>query len=121
MSIALLVCDDSRMARKQVIHALPAFGEYQITEANNGLVCLDIIKQQEVGLLFLDLTMPELDGVGVLEALKQQQFPGFVIVVSADIQPQMKARVEALGALHFFHKPVNSSALAQLLKTYGLY
>ena len=51
-------------------------------------------------LIFLDLTMPEMDGYGVLETLKRR-VRSKVIVVSGDIQPEAHERVMALGALDF--------------------
>ena len=52
-------------------------------------------------IMFLDLTMPEMDGYGVLETLQKEGLNSFVVVVSADIQPIAQERVKQLGAIAF--------------------
>ena len=120
MALPVLICDDSLLARKQVRKSLPEFFDAEITTAGNGLEALAILRSQEIGLVFLDLTMPELDGIGVLEAIRKEGLDCFVIVISADIQPEMQKKVTELGALAFIHKPVNSDKLIVILKQYGL-
>jgi len=63
--------------------------------------------------------MPELDGIGVLEAIKAEAIDCFVIVISADIQPEMQKRVMELGALAFVQKPVSEDKINGVLKQYG--
>lgn len=120
MALPVLICDDSLLARKQVRKSLPEHFEAEFQTAANGVEALAILRQQEIGLVFLDLTMPELDGVGVLEAIKAEQIDCFVIVISADIQPEMQKRVMELGALAFVKKPVSEEKLTGILKQYGL-
>jgi two-component system chemotaxis response regulator CheY len=120
MALPVLICDDSLLARKQVRKSLPESFDAEFQTAGNGLEALTILRSQEIGLVFLDLTMPELDGIGVLEVIKAEGIDCFVIVISADIQPEMKKRVMELGALAFIHKPVNEEKLHSILKQYGL-
>ena len=120
MALNVLICDDSLLARNQLKKSLPADFDATIVTATNGLEALAVLQTQDIGLVFLDLTMPELDGVGVLEAIKAQALDCLVIVVSADIQPEMQKRVMALGALAFIQKPANADKLAEVLRKYGL-
>ncbi|MCC5851379.1 MAG: response regulator [Alkalimonas sp.] len=120
MSLTALICDDSVLARKQVKKSLPENFAATVLTASNGQEALDILSTQEIGVVFLDLTMPELDGIGVLEAIKARQLKSCVIVISADIQPEMQKRVAELGALAFIQKPVNPDKLNQILSQYGL-
>jgi two-component system, chemotaxis family, chemotaxis protein CheY len=120
MSIPLLVCDDSAMARKQVKRALPEDWDVSVTFACNGVEGLDAIRAGKGEMVFLDLTMPELDGYSVLQTIKEEALKTVVIVISADIQPEARERVIALGALDFIKKPVDSKKLRDVLKKYGL-
>ncbi len=120
MAIPLLICDDSNMARKQVKKSLPAGWDVDITFATNGQEGLEMIRQGKGEMVFLDLTMPELDGFGVLEAIRKEDLPAVVIVISGDIQPQARERVMALGALDFIRKPVNPTKLQETLEKFGL-
>jgi CheY-like chemotaxis protein len=70
--------------------------------------------------MFLDLTMPNIDGYGVLEVLQAEGLNCIVIVVSADVQPQARERVLAMGAIAFIPKPVNPEGLQEVLRQYGI-
>ncbi len=120
MALPVLICDDSILARKQVRKSLPETFDAEFQTAGNGIEALQVLRTQEIGLVFLDLTMPELDGIGVLEAIKAESIDCFVIVISADIQPEMQRRVMELGALAFIQKPVSEEKIAGVLKQYGL-
>ena len=121
MALPVWICDDSILARKQVRKSLPETFDVEVQTATNGLEALAILRTQEIGLVFLDLTMPELDGLGVLEAIKAESIDCFVIVISADIQPEMQRRVMELGALAFIQKPVSEDKLHGVLRQYGLF
>jgi len=120
MAIPLLICDDSLMARKQVARSLPAGWDVDISFATNGAEGLEAIRAGKGEMVFLDLTMPEMDGYQVLEAVRNEGHKCIIIVISGDIQPTAKARVVQLGALDFIQKPVNPGSLANVLHTYGL-
>jgi two-component system, chemotaxis family, chemotaxis protein CheY len=120
MATPLLICDDSNMARKQVMRSLPPHWEVDITYAGNGLEALAAIRAGKGEMVFLDLTMPEMDGYGVLETIRRDDLKAVVIVISGDIQPEAQARVKALGALDFIKKPINPEKLAETLNKFGL-
>ena len=120
MSIPLLICDDSAMARKQVKRALPEGWDVDITMATNGVEGLEAIREGKGEMVFLDLTMPEMDGYGVLNAVKEEGLKAIIIVISADIQPEARERVMGLGALDFIKKPVDNKKLSEVLNKYGL-
>lgn len=121
MSLPVLICDDSGMARKQMARALPKDWDITINFAADGEECISALKKGLGDLLFLDLNMPVLDGYGVLEAIQREDLPAMVIVVSGDIQPEARARVLKLGALEFIKKPTDTDLVAGLLESYGLY
>lgn len=120
MTIPLLICDDSKMARKQVQRALPEEWEVDITFATNGNEALEAIRAGKGEMVFLDLTMPLCDGYGVLEVVKNEGLKSVVIVISGDIQPEAVDRVTSLGALTFIRKPINADKLRETLNTFGL-
>ncbi len=120
MATKVLICDDSNMARKQMARALPDNWEVDVIFAKHGQEALDIIKQGQAEIMFLDLTMPVLDGYQTLEAIKKEDLPIMVIVVSGDIQPEARDRVKKLGALEFIKKPIDKEKAEQVLIDYGI-
>ncbi|GAC15629.1 response regulator [Aliiglaciecola lipolytica] len=121
MSFPVLICDDSAMARKMVQRSLPENFASEIDQACNGQEAISKLAESSFALLFLDLTMPIMDGIEVLEEIKKRCIEVFVIVISGDIQPEMKSRVAKLGALDFIEKPVDKSKLQDVLTRFGLY
>ena len=120
MTTPILVVDDSPMARNILIKSLPSTWDVEITQAVNGLEALDAYRAGKADVMFLDLTMPVMDGYEVLENLQKEGLNSFVIVVSADIQPLAQERVKKLGAMAFIKKPVNPDLIESVLKQYGI-
>ncbi len=120
MSTPVIICDDSSFARKQVARALPSGWDIDITYATNGEEAITAIKAGKGDIIFLDLTMPILDGFGVLEFIRKSDSPALPIVISGDIQPDSYKRVMASGAVAFIKKPVDVEELTEILTDYGL-
>lgn len=116
MSYSILICDDSALARKQMARSLPAALSADITFATHGLEALALLEQNSYQLMFLDLTMPELDGFGTLEAMQSNNDSTPVVVVSGDIQPKARERVMALGAKAFIQKPISQTDLNAVIR-----
>ncbi|MBF7144496.1 MULTISPECIES: response regulator [Pseudomonas] len=119
--VPLLICDDSNMARKQLLRALPEGLELSVTQAENGQQGLDAIRQGLGKVVLLDLTMPEMDGYEVLAAIRKEGLQAQVIVVSGDVQDEAIRRVLALGATAFLKKPANADELRAALARCGLH
>ena len=120
MSTPVTVVDDSALSRKMMIKALPAEWSVDITQAANGMEALEAYHAGKAHVMFLDLTMPVMDGYQVLENLKKEGLNTMVIVVSADIQPLAQERVLALGAMAFIKKPVDTGILRKILAEFGI-
>ncbi|MDO6638568.1 response regulator [Shewanella sp. 5_MG-2023] len=120
MTIPILICDDSGLARKQMARTLPKHWDVEISYATNGEEGLEVIRQGKGEIVFLDLNMPLMDGYEVLEAIQREDLPALVIVVSGDIQLKAHERVKALGALDFIQKPVSAESISNILEEYGI-
>lgn len=118
--IPLLICDDSNMARKQLLRALPADWGVSVTMATNGREGLEAIRQGLGQVVLLDLTMPEMDGYQVLAAVRAENLQAKIIVVSGDVQTEAIRRVLELGALAFLKKPADPDELKKTLESLGL-
>jgi len=118
---SILVCDDSTVARKQVVRCLNECIDADIQQAKNGKEALEQLHHGQFDLVCLDLTMPEVDGIAVLEQVKANKIESYVLVISADIQQKMRERVAQLGAIDFIHKPINKTQLNEVLHKFGIY
>lgn len=113
----ILVVDDSKLARLSLIKTLK---EYEPTaeciEAENGAVAVELFKAESPRVVFLDLTMPVMDGYEALKLMMQIDSNAQVVVVSADIQTQAQEQVLALGAKLMVPKPINSDKMLGVLQ-----
>lgn len=100
----ILIADDSMFQRKLMKDAVVEMG-HEYIEAKNGQEALDLINDQNPDCLMLDLLMPVMDGIQLLEELKKVDSPLPRIVLSADIQESTISKCLELGALKFLNKP----------------
>jgi chemotaxis protein CheY-P-specific phosphatase CheC len=121
MSIPVLICDDSSVARKLMTRSLPSDWDIDISYAVDGSEALDQLKAGKGDILFLDLNMPVMDGYETLEAIVKNNIQTTVLVVSGDIQPEAYNRVMALGAVTFIKKPIGEVELTKILHELDLY
>ena len=83
--IRVLVVDDEAPARQRLMDILekdPAIAT--VLEANNGQIAVEIIERQSPDLVFLDVQMPELDGLEVIEAVGADAMPLTIFVTAYD-------------------------------------
>lgn len=115
----ILVVDDSRLARASIIKVLKeAFGELdEIVQGTNGEEAVSLYKEQSPQIVFLDLTMPVMDGFEALRQIKAIDSNAHVVVVSADIQNKAVSQVMSDGAMMHVQKPITSEKMAEIIKT----
>jgi len=112
-----LVTDDSKLARRTLIKSLKEYvSEEKIFEANNGLEALKLTLKEKPDVVFLDLTMPVMDGYEVIPKIKDINPNIKIVVVSADIQEKAKEKVYALGANLHVQKPIKSDKMKAILE-----
>jgi DNA-binding NarL/FixJ family response regulator len=100
-SAGVLVVDDSLIFRTGMVRAVRACSGLELLgEADGGEAALRAIAELEPDLVILDLRMPDLDGIGVLERLRAQDPPPAcrVLVISATLDDGVEGEVLAAGA-----------------------
>ena len=108
-------------ARRQMARSLPDGWDVDISFAENGEQALALVREGKGDVVFLDLNMPVMDGYQTMEAIRQQDLPCLVVVVSGDVQAQAREKMLALGALDFIRKPIDNEKLSHILASYGIY
>ncbi|WP_241761442.1 response regulator [Sulfurimonas gotlandica] len=111
----ILVVDDSKLARLSLIKAVKNVEpSTEFFEAENGAIAVEIFKKEMPRVVFLDLTMPVMDGYEALIEIMKIDPDSQVIVVSADIQAQARERVLSLGAKNMCAKPINDEKMQNI-------
>lgn len=121
MTTPVLICDDSLFARRAMERSIPDAWDVEISFAENGKEALTLVRAGKADVMFLDLNMPVMDGYQTMQAIRNEDLPTMVIVVSGDVQPEARKRMIALGAVDFIQKPIDNLKLSQILQQYGLY
>jgi two-component system, chemotaxis family, chemotaxis protein CheY len=100
----ILLIDDSSLSRRIMRGILQPQG-HQIIEASDGMSGIETYLLEKPDLVMLDLLMTGMQGLEVLEKLKQIDPTAQVIVATADLQHWTKTMVEEAGAKGFVNKP----------------
>ncbi|MGR5109174.1 response regulator [Vibrio jasicida] len=116
----ILICDDSAVARKLISRSIVHETSLHLIEAQDGYEALTILAEQNIDVLFLDLTMPIMDGFEVLESLPVSNYPTQVVIISGDVQQEAKQRCLDLGAIDFIAKPLSEEQVIPLYEILGL-
>lgn len=107
---AILVVDDESNIRRMVARLLEAEG-YRTREAEHGVAALAAVEAEEPDVVLLDLAMPELDGLGALERLRERWPALPVVMMSGRATLTDAVQATKLGAFHFIEKPLSPEAV----------
>lgn len=110
----ILIVDDSRVARLHICSILSNQG-YVTRQAENGIAALEKISEEKPDLVILDLLMPEMDGIMLLKKLNAMKLTMPTIVISADIQEDVKKECFELGVSAFLNKPFKVQELIDIV------
>jgi two-component system chemotaxis response regulator CheY len=111
----VLIVDDSMFSRSMIKKVVNKIG-HEAIEAANGLEGLKKIIDEKPDIVFTDLLMPEMDGVGLLTAVKEKNLEIPIVVVSANVQNTVRQQCLELGATEFFNKPPDKEKLQKYLE-----
>jgi CheY-like chemotaxis protein len=106
----ILVADDDDFTRRCLSELLTANG-YQIVEARDGREALEALSRLAPDLILLDLMMPNLSGLEVLQRLGAHRPPPPVIVISSMDTPNLTAQALRTGACRFVTKPFHPAEI----------
>ena len=113
LRLRAIVADDERPARAFLISLLRRRPDIEVVaEAESGLDAVTAIERERPDLAFLDLQMPELDGLGVVRLLKKRHVPLVIFVTAYE---EYALRAFELNAVDYLLKPVSGARLSEAL------
>lgn len=116
MGLKVLIVDDSKLARMAVAKVLGKLQpDWTRLEAADAAEALALVRREAIDIVLLDFNMPGQDGLSLAADLQllRPQVP--VAVISANVQHEVMARADAVGA-KFLPKPLTEEALAAFLR-----
>ena len=115
-TLTTIVVDDEELACDELAYLLRDFPEVEvIATGSNGLQALDLIQKLEPEIVFLDVHMPGLDGMGVVRQVREKglEAPYFIFITAYD---QYAVEAFRLQALDYLLKPVDKGRLAETIE-----
>lgn len=107
----VLIVDDNKMNIKVASHIMKPYN-FEIDEALSGEECLNIIKNKDYDLIFMDYMMPDMDGIETLKNLKKiEGFKTPVIVLTADAVVGAREKFLKAGFDEYVSKPIIKESL----------
>ncbi len=120
MSKKVLIIDDSKTARREIVRLVHNQG-LMAFEAENGRVALETLKKRtDIGLIFCDINMPEMNGLEFLQALRAD--PAFqetpVVMLTSEAAEDVLEQAKQYGVKGWILKPAQSSSVKALMEKY---
>jgi two-component system response regulator LytT len=115
-TLTTIIVDDEKPASDELAYLLKEFPEIEVVATgSNGLEAIDLIQKLEPELVFLDVQMPGLDGMGVLRRLRERgvEMPHVVFVTAYD---QYAVEAFRLEAMDYVLKPVDRDRLEETIE-----
>lgn len=104
----ILIVDDSSFSQKMISFLMKKFLKgAEFFFANDGQEGIDKYKEINPDYILMDLLMPVLNGKELVKLIKEYDANAKIIVISADVQKNVKQEVESLGIVSFINKPFN--------------
>lgn len=118
MSIKVMLADDHILLREGIKNLLEFDGSIEVIEqANDGFECLDKLKEVRPDILLLDINMPGMNGIEVLEELKSRKDSVKVLILTVHSEVEYLVKAVDIGANGYILKDSGSAELKQAIET----
>jgi two-component system chemotaxis response regulator CheY len=111
----VMIVDDSKMIIKLIQGFLETYNIEIVGTASDGKAAIDLFKKTNPDIVTLDITMPELDGLTVLEEILKINASAKVVVISALTDNATALKALRMGAKDFIPKPFKEENLKVVL------
>jgi DNA-binding NtrC family response regulator len=113
----ILIIEDEAAIRRVLVKILSEENEaYEVIEAEDGLVGIELIKKEDFDLILCDIKMPKMDGVEVLEAVKKFKAEVPIVMISGHGDLDTAVNTMRLGAFDYISKPPDLNRLLNTVR-----
>src|SRR3990172_2895847 len=111
-----LAVDDSEFARRTLIKVLATIGGTLVGEASSGLDAVHKYKSLKPDIVFMDITMPGVEGIDALEMILRDDSTAKIVMVSSLGHHDLVKDALKKGAKHFITKPVQNAPMEDIIR-----
>jgi len=112
----VLIVDDATFMRMMIKDILEKNGYQVIGEAGNGLKAVELYKAEKPDVVTMDITMPEMDGIEAVKAIREFDPGAKIVMCSAMGQQSMVMDAIRAGAKDFIVKPFQADRVLEAIK-----
>lgn len=112
----VLIVDDSSIIRQTIKRYISGENVQIVGTAENGKVALELFKKTNPDIVTLDITMPEMDGLTLLEAMLEMNKDVKVMVITALSDKSTGLKAMKMGAKSYLTKPFTENTLKEIMK-----
>lgn len=116
MATKVLIVDDAAFMRMMIKDILEKNGYEVVGEASNGLKAVEIYKAENPDVVTMDITMPDMDGIEAVKAIRTMDPSAKIIMCSAMGQQTMVMDAIKAGAKDFIVKPFQADRVLEAIK-----
>jgi len=113
--MSIMVVDDEEIVRESLFHWFKKFG-HVVETASSGFEALDKLEKHPFQLLFVDIKMPGMDGIELLEKVKTEYPDTIVIIITAYGSIESAVKAMRIGASDYLLKPFKPDQLALVME-----
>ncbi|MBR6769717.1 MAG: response regulator transcription factor [Lachnospiraceae bacterium] len=118
MSIKVIIADDHVLIREGIKQILEFDGKIEVVaEAADGIECLQILRKVKTDLLLLDINMPNMDGIQVLEQLKKNKIKVKVLILTIHNEVEYLLKAVDIGVDGYIMKDAESAELKKAINS----
>lgn len=112
----VLICDDSLLVRKKLRDSLEEMN-CEVFEATNGKEVVDVFKEKQPDVVFMDIVMPEADGLEALKNIREYDAEAKIIMLSSTGTSAKLIQALKGGAIDFIQKPYTVEQIEKVISS----
>lgn len=116
VAIRALIVDDAMFVRNFMQKVLSSLGVEVVAQGENGIEAIQMMEEYKPDILFIDITMPMLDGVSALQKIREKNQEIYIVVVSAMGRQDLQNKALSVGANDFVTKPFVAENINEVLE-----
>lgn len=111
----ILIIDDDKLARR-ILKQFSFHEGFEVEEATDGDEAIKMLKKNEYSIIFCDIYMPNMDGMEVIEKIKELKIKTPLVMISIENDSITIAKTKEMGAFDFIGKPIETKKFIEIVQ-----